>query len=52
MRNAATHGGKDLAREIALLKKQLDDLASSASDTGDLIIAHGESMLGRVKKGH
>jgi hypothetical protein len=29
MRNAATHSGKDLAREIALLKKQLDDLAYS-----------------------
>ena len=50
MRNAATHSGKDLAREIALLKKQLDDLASSASDTGNSIIAHGQSMLGRVKR--
>ena len=50
MRNAATHSSKELTREIALLKKQLDDLAHSASDTGDSIIAHGESVLGTVKR--
>jgi ElaB/YqjD/DUF883 family membrane-anchored ribosome-binding protein len=50
MRNAATHSGKEFTREIALLKKQLDDLAHSASDTGDSIIAHGESVLGTVKR--
>ena len=27
MRNSATHNGKDLAREIALLKVQLEELA-------------------------
>jgi hypothetical protein len=33
MRNAATHNGKDLAREIALLKEQLDELAESVNGT-------------------
>jgi ElaB/YqjD/DUF883 family membrane-anchored ribosome-binding protein len=37
MRNSATHSG-NLANEIALLKKQLDDLSSSASDTGGSVI--------------
>ena len=50
MRNAATHSSKDLTHEIALLKKQLDDLAYSVSDTGDSIVARGEAVLGTVKK--
>jgi ElaB/YqjD/DUF883 family membrane-anchored ribosome-binding protein len=42
MRNAGTHSG-NLANEIALLKKQLDDLSSSVSDSG-------ESVIGTVKR--
>ena len=50
MRNTATHSGKDLAQEIALLKRQLDDLSSSVTDFGQSILARGEAMLGTVKK--
>ena len=49
MRNSATHSG-NLANEIALLKKQLDDLSSSVSDSGESIFARGEAVLGTVKK--
>ena len=45
MRNAATHNGKDLAREIALLKEQLDELAESVNGTGSSIVARGEAAL-------
>jgi hypothetical protein len=40
------------ARQIihALLKKQLDDLAYSVSDTGDSLVARGEAVIGTVKK--
>jgi ElaB/YqjD/DUF883 family membrane-anchored ribosome-binding protein len=41
MRNSATHSGKDLAKEIALLKTQLDDLADSVNGTGGSIVARG-----------
>ena len=50
MRNTATHGSKDLANEIALLKKQLDDLSSSVSDLGELVFARGEAAIDAVKK--
>ena len=50
MRNTATYSGKDLAHEIALLKRQLDDLSSSVTDSGESILARGEAMLGTVKK--
>ena len=45
MRSAATHNGKDLAREIALLKEQLDELAESVNGTGSSIVARGEAAL-------
>ena len=49
MRNSSTHSG-NLENEIALLKKQLDDLSSSVSDSGKSIFARGEAALGTVKK--
>jgi hypothetical protein len=49
MRNSSTHSG-NLANEIALLKKQLDDLSSSVSDSGESIFARGEAALGAVRK--
>jgi ElaB/YqjD/DUF883 family membrane-anchored ribosome-binding protein len=45
MRNAATHNGKDLAREITLLKEQLDELSESVNGTGSSIVARGEAAL-------
>jgi ElaB/YqjD/DUF883 family membrane-anchored ribosome-binding protein len=45
MRNSATHNGKDLAKEIALLKAQLEDLADSVNGTGNSIVARGEEAL-------
>ena len=45
MRNSATHSGKDLAKEIALLKAQLEDLADSVNGTGNSIVARGEEAL-------
>jgi len=45
MRNAATHNGKDLAREIALLKEQLEELADSVNGTGSSIVARGEAAI-------
>ena len=50
MRNTETHSGKDLAHEIALLKRQLDDLSSSVTDSGQSILTRGEAVLGTVKK--
>jgi ElaB/YqjD/DUF883 family membrane-anchored ribosome-binding protein len=50
MRNTATHNGKDLAREIALLKQQLDDLADSVNGTGSSIVARGEAALEETLK--
>jgi hypothetical protein len=49
MRSSSTHSG-NLANEIALLKKQLDDLSSSVSDSGESFFARGEAALGAVKK--
>jgi ElaB/YqjD/DUF883 family membrane-anchored ribosome-binding protein len=48
MRSSSTHSG-NLANEIALLKKQLDDLSSSVTDTGESIFGRGEAALGTVK---
>ena len=45
MRNSATHNGKDLAKEIALLKAQLEDLADSVNGTGNSIVARGEEAI-------
>ena len=50
MRNSATHNGKDLAREIALLKQQLDELADSVNGTGSSIVARGEAALEETLK--
>ena len=45
MRNSATHNGKDLAREIALLKAQLDDLSDSVNGAGNSIVERGQEAL-------
>jgi ElaB/YqjD/DUF883 family membrane-anchored ribosome-binding protein len=45
MRSAASRNGKDLAREIALLKEQLEDLAGSVNDTGTTVVARGEAAI-------
>ena len=50
MRNAATHSGKDLEREISLLRKQLDDLADTVNGTGSSIVARGEAALEETLK--
>jgi hypothetical protein len=50
MRNAASHIGKDLADEIALLRRQLDDLSSTVNESGQSILARGEEVVGTVKK--
>jgi ElaB/YqjD/DUF883 family membrane-anchored ribosome-binding protein len=50
MRNAATHNGKDLAREIALLRQQLDELADTVSGTGGSLVARGEAALEETLK--
>ena len=45
MRNSATANGKDLAKEIALLKAQLEQLADSVNGTGDSIVARGSEAV-------
>jgi ElaB/YqjD/DUF883 family membrane-anchored ribosome-binding protein len=45
MRNSATHNGKDLAREIALLKAQLEELSDSVNDAGNSIVARSGEAL-------
>lgn len=50
MRNAATQNGKDLAREIALLKEQLEELADSMNGTGSSIVARGEAAIEETLK--
>ena len=45
MRNSATHNGKDLAREIALLKVQLEELADSVNGAGNSIVERGHEAL-------
>ena len=45
MRNAASHNDKDLARQIALLKAQLEELADTVNGTGNSIVARGEAAL-------
>ena len=45
MRNSAAANGKDLAREIALLKQQLEDLAGSVNGAGTSAIAQGEAAI-------
>lgn len=50
MRNAAGHNGKELAREIALLKQQLEDLSETVNGTGSSIVARGEAALEETLK--
>jgi ElaB/YqjD/DUF883 family membrane-anchored ribosome-binding protein len=45
MRAASHHNGKDLAKEIALLKAQLEELTDSVNGTGHSIVARGEEAL-------
>ena len=44
MRNVATNG-KDLAREIALLKAQLEELAETVNGTSNSMVARGEAAI-------
>lgn len=50
MRNAAANNGKDLAREIALLKQQLEELADTVNGTGGSIVARGEAAVEETLK--
>ena len=50
MRNAATHTGKELAREITLLRQQLEDLADSVNGTGNSMVARGEAAIEETLK--
>lgn len=50
MRTASHHNGKDLAKEISLLKAQLDDLAEQASGAGQSIAARGEEAIEETLK--
>ena len=50
MRYSAASNGKDLAREIALLKEQLDELSESVNGTGSSIVARGEAALEETLK--
>ena len=45
MRNSATHSSKDPAKEIALLKTQLEQLSEAINGTGSSILARGEEAL-------
>ena len=49
MRNSATHDAKDLAKDltkqIALLRTQLDDLAETVNGTGSTLVGRGEEVL-------
>lgn len=45
MRAASHANGKDLAKEIALLKAQLEELTESMSGTGSSIVAKGEEAV-------
>ena len=46
MRNSATHhDGKDLAKQIALLRTQLEDLAETVNGTKSSLIGRGEEVL-------
>jgi ElaB/YqjD/DUF883 family membrane-anchored ribosome-binding protein len=49
MRSAGSNG-KDLAHQIALLKRQLDDLSSTVADAGESVLSSGETVLDTVKR--
>lgn len=50
MRAASQHNGKDLAKEISLLKTQLEELADQMSGTGQSIAARGEDAIEETLK--
>lgn len=50
MRAASQHNGKDLAKEISLLKTQLEELADQMSGTGQSIAARGEDAIDETLK--
>jgi ElaB/YqjD/DUF883 family membrane-anchored ribosome-binding protein len=50
MRNAATHDTKELAREIALLKEQLEQLSDSVNGTGHSLVSSGTAALEETLK--
>jgi ElaB/YqjD/DUF883 family membrane-anchored ribosome-binding protein len=50
MRNSAAHASKDLAREIGLLKQQLEELSDAVNGTGSSIVARGEAALEETLK--
>ena len=46
MRNSATHhDGKDLSKQIALLRSQLEELAETVNGTRHSLIGRGEEVL-------
>ena len=45
MRAASHANGKDLAKEINLLKAQLEELTNSMGGTGESIVARGEEAV-------
>jgi ElaB/YqjD/DUF883 family membrane-anchored ribosome-binding protein len=45
MRNAASHDTKDLAKQIALLRTQLDDLAETVNGTGNSLLHRGQETI-------
>src|ERR1700719_1971521 len=45
MRNSATHNGKALAREIALLKVELEELSDSVNGAGNSSVERGQEAL-------
>ncbi|WP_295143938.1 hypothetical protein [uncultured Reyranella sp.] len=45
MRAASHANGKDLAKEISLLKAQLEELTNSMGGTGESIVARGEEAV-------
>ena len=50
MRAASNANGKDLAKEIALLKAQLEELTESMTGTGPSIVARGEEAVEETLK--
>ena len=50
MRTASHHNGKDLAKEIAVLKSQLEDLAEQMSGTGQSLASRGEEAIEETLK--
>jgi ElaB/YqjD/DUF883 family membrane-anchored ribosome-binding protein len=45
MRNSGGYETKDLAKQIALLRSQLDDIAETVNGTSDTLLQRGEEKL-------